>query len=168
MPIIASYNQKDFTPAPEGLHQAVCVDVVDKGLVDGPWGPKPTIQIRWQLEQADEATGKRFMVVANYNLSLNEKANLRKILKGWRGRDFTAEELKGFDLEKLVGANCQLQLIHNLSDNGRTYANVQTVVPIGKGMVKIEPEPDYVRMKDRPAQQAAHANGADDDSDIPF
>jgi len=29
MAIIAKDNRKEFTPAPEGLHQAVCVDVVD-------------------------------------------------------------------------------------------------------------------------------------------
>jgi hypothetical protein len=32
MSIIAKSNKKDFTPAPEGLHSAVCCDVVDLGL----------------------------------------------------------------------------------------------------------------------------------------
>lgn len=170
MPIIARDNQTQFAPAPEGLHQAVCVDVVDKGLVDGPWGPKPTIQIRWQLECVNEDTAKRHMAVMNFNLTLNEKANLRKILKAWRGRDFTKDELEGFDLENLIGANCQVQIIHKLSDNGNTYGNVQAVVPLGKGMIKMQPE-DYVRAKDRTTASNGHGSSTAEpgpDDDVPF
>jgi hypothetical protein len=49
MPIMVRDNKKAFTPAPEGLHQAVCVDVVDLGLAEGPWGAKPTVEFRWEL-----------------------------------------------------------------------------------------------------------------------
>jgi hypothetical protein len=49
MPIMVRDNKKAFTPAPEGLHQAVCVDVVDLGLAEGPWGAKPTVELRWEL-----------------------------------------------------------------------------------------------------------------------
>jgi hypothetical protein len=149
MAIIAKDNQKEFNPAPEGLHQGVCVDIIDLGLVETQWGSKPMVAIRWQIEEGDPANeNKRFQVQNRYNLSLNEKANLRKHLEAWRGRKFTGEELKGFDLEKLIGVNCQLQLVHTLSDNGRTYANVQAIVPIGKTMTKLQPL-DYIRVKDR-------------------
>ena len=95
MPIMVRDNRA-FTPTPEGLHQAVCVDVVDLGLVDGPWGAKPTVELRWELDLANEETGRPFLVSKRYTLSLNEKATLRQHLQAWRGRAFTPPELEGF------------------------------------------------------------------------
>lgn len=173
MPIVARDNQKEFTPAPEGLHQSVCVDVVDLGLVDGQWGLKPKVQLRWQLEETfyDEINNKtrRHMAVNSYTLSLNSKAKLRQHLEAWRGRKFTADELKGFDLEKLLGANCQLQIVHNISDNNRVWANVQAIVPLGKGMDKIT-EIDYTRVKDRETTRTEPdpEEPPIEDDDLPF
>jgi hypothetical protein len=166
MPIVARDTRKEFTPAPEGLHQAVCVDVLDLGLVEGPWGAKPKVRIIWQLDQVQPDSGKRALVTAQYTLSLNEKATLRHHLESWRGRKFTAEELQGFDLEKLIGVNAQVQVVHALADDGRTWANVQAVVPLGKGMTKLRGE-DYVRVKDRDAARTA-ATGNGDDEPVPF
>lgn len=149
MAIIVSYTKGDFTPAPEGLHQAVCVDVVDQGMKQTQWGDKHKVQLRWQLDQADEKTGRPFLVMASYTLSLHKKAMLRQHLEAWRGRKFTEEELQGFDLEKLIGVNCQVQIVHNLGDEGQVYANVQAVVPLGKGMTQMRPSADYVRVCDR-------------------
>ena len=149
MAIVAKDNRKDFTPAPEGLWPAVCCDVVDLGMVDSPWGERHQVEVRWFLDQKDEQSGKLFMAVKRFTLSLHEKSNLRPTLESWRGRKFAPEELEGFDLEKLLGANCQVQIIHNISSEGRTYGNVQAVVPPSKGAVRMRVPPDYVRVCDR-------------------
>jgi len=166
MAIWAREPESKFTPAPEGLHQAVCVDVVDLGLVNTQWGDKHKVELRWQLDEVNQETGRRFDVRARYTLSLSEKANLRKNLETWRGRKFTGEELKGFDLEKLIGVNCQLQVIHNLSDEGKTYANVQAIVPHNAKAPKIQPL-DYVREKDREKQQQTNGVAVQPDADDP-
>jgi hypothetical protein len=169
MAIIAKEPESKFTPAPEGLHQSVCVDVIDRGLQQTPWGEKHKVEVRWQIDQVNPETGKRYDVRAYYTLSLSEKANLRKHLETWRGRKFTGEELKGFDLEKLIGANCQLQVIHNLTDDGKTYANVQAIVPAPGRMPKIA-SLDYVRERDR-AHEQGNGGGPDfidDDDSVPF
>jgi hypothetical protein len=70
-----------------------------------------------------------------YTMSLHEKANLRKDLESWRGRAFTDDEAKGFDLHNLLGANCMVQVIHKHKD-GKTFANVTNVVQLPKGMTK--------------------------------
>jgi len=169
MAIIARAPESKFTPAPEGLHQAVCVDVHDIGLQKTPWGEKHKVLIVWQIEQVNEETGKRFDVRSFYSLSLSEKANLRRDLECWRGRKFTEDELAGFDLEKLLGANCQLQVVHNLSDEGKTYANVQAIVPFNAKLgPKLQPD-DYTRMKDRArAQGNGHAPATEPEPDVPF
>ena len=152
MPIIASYTKGDYSPAPEGLHQAVCIDVVDQGMKQTAWGEKHKVQVRWALDQIDEKNGRAFMVTASYTLSLHKKALLRQHLEAWRGRKFSEEELQGFDLEKLIGVNCQLQIVHSLGDEGTVYSNVQAVVPLGKGMTKMPVPPDYVRVCNREQQ----------------
>src|SRR3990167_8424522 len=83
MPIIARDDRKPYTPAPPGLHNAVCVDVVDLGLIDSQWGEKPQIELRWQIERENPETGKPFLVVRRFTLSLSEKSNLRPFLEGW-------------------------------------------------------------------------------------
>lgn len=170
MAIIAREPESKYTPCPEGLHQAVCVDVVDLGLQSTPWGEKPKVRIVWQVEEANPETGKRFEVRGLYTLSLSEKSNLRKHLEAWRGRKFTTEELRGFDLEKLIGVNCQIQIIHNITDDAKVYANVQAIVPHNAKAPRIAAQ-DYVRDKDRPKTQGnGHEAGAshDDDDQVPF
>lgn len=165
----------DFVPAPEGLHQAVCVDVVDKGMVESTFnGSKSTrhrIQVRWQTEAINEKQGARFLVISTFTASLHKKSTLRGFLEAWRGRRFTEEELAGFDLDQLLGVNCQLNIIHNNVD-GTVYANVASIMPLGKGMSKLEPE-QYVRVQDRPDESRPPRDTdfdppGDGEDDIPF
>ncbi len=150
MPIIATGgDRKTFTPAPEGMHQGVCVDVIDKGMLpnkfkDGQLQHK--IDIAWEIDELRE-DGKRFVVYKRYTLSLDDRSNLRRDLQAWRGKPFTFEELSGFDVETVKGANCLVNVLHNIvksEDGTRTYANVMSVSPLVKGMPKIAMK-DYVR-----------------------
>ena len=167
--IIARRPRSTYTAAPEGLHAAVCVDVVDLGIVQGAYGAKHKVRVVWQLDLVDEDHGRRFDVARVYTLSLHERAALRKDLESWRGRKFTEVELDGFDLEKLLGVNAQVNVTQDLSDDGAVYANVSTVVPPVKGAPKLTPR-DYVRAKDR---QQPSANGRPaatevDNDQVPF
>lgn len=173
MAIMARKPESSFDPCPEGLHQAVCVDVVDLGVLETQWGDKHKVEVRWQIDLDNPRTGKRFEVRKRYTLSLHEKAQLRKDLECWRGRKFSEEELKGFDLEKLLTVNCQVQVIHNISDEGKVYDNVQALVPHNSKLPKIAAL-EYTRQQDRPK---AHGNGAAQDGgggesgfedDVPF
>lgn len=140
MAIIATARESQtFPPAPEGMHQGVCVDVIDRGMVESTWNGKPKTQrkidIAWQIrEKRDD--GKWFVVYKRYTLSLSEKATLRHDLESWRGRPFTETELKGFDVETVKGANALINVQHHTKGD-RTYANVMTVSPLMRGMTKI-------------------------------
>ncbi len=181
MPIIATAggDGKTFTPAPEGVHQAVAVDVIDIGLKPNPFKPgsqQHKIDIAWQIaERRDD--NKPYLVYKRYTLSLNEKATLRHDLESWRGRPFTREEELGFDVESIIGANCLVNVQHKKSQDGtKTFANVMSVMPLLKNMPKIAAE-GYERKT--PDNGWAHvsdedvARGMDDappmtDEDIPF
>lgn len=176
MPIIATAGDtREFTPAPAGLHQAVCVDVVDMGILEvtyaGVTKKQHKIRLVWQIDEPME-DGKRFIVQKRYTLSLHEKSTLRKELESWRGKAFTREEEMGFDLERLIDVNCFLNIVHSQKE-GKTYANVASVVPLKKGMPLIHSE-GYIRVQDRDAAQQQSANEHDGisreltDDDIPF
>jgi hypothetical protein len=65
---------------------------------------------------------------------MNEKANLRKDLESWRGKGFTETEADSFDITKLLGVACLLNVIHKAGKNGNTYAVVSGISPVPKGM----------------------------------
>ena len=168
MPIYSRDNRKQFDPAPEGLHQAVCCDVVDLGEVETRFGRKLQVEFRWFLECNNEKTGKPFMSVKRYTNSLNEKATLRHHLEAWRGKKFTQNELEQFDLETCLGVNCQIQIVHNITDDGTAYANVQTIVPAPRGAIKLIVPGDYVRAKDRAASGQPSKGSDETPEDCPF
>ena len=173
MAIIARKPESSFMPCPEGLHQSVCVDVVDLGLQKGQFGEKHKVELRWQTDETliDGRDGaidaRRFELRKWYTLSLHEKASLRKDLECWRGRKFSEQELAGFDLEKLLGVNCQLQVIHNITDDGKTYDNVQAIVPHNAKMQKIAPV-NYIRQKDRERVQGNGLPANELEETVPF
>jgi hypothetical protein len=145
---VAREPERNFVPAPEGLHPAVCVDEVDLGDVETAWGPRPTVEIRWQLGRMNPETGRRFEVHKRYRLSLHKKSSLRRDLEIWRGQGFTPEQLKGFDLERLIGVPCQVQVQHHRADEETVYANVTAVLPAMPGGPALQPL-DYIRQKSR-------------------
>ncbi len=164
---------KNYVTPPGGVHQAVCVDVIDLGLVESSFGGenkrRHKIKIIWQIEALHPETGKRFEIARKYTASLHEKSSLRKDLQSWRGRAFNAEELRGFDLDNILSVNCLLNLVHKTMDDGGVYANVEAIMPITKGMAKMEPV-EYVRMRDREKEAGEDHEGeyqATDD-DVPF
>lgn len=136
-------NGEAFTPAPPGLHRAICCDVVDLGMVQSQYGTKHKVRVIWQTETA-MPDGKPFLVDQRYTLSLDERSNLRRDLEAWRGKPFTLAEAAGFDLERLIGASCGLLVVHKPGrEAGKVFANIQSVLPALPGApLKVR---DYVR-----------------------
>lgn len=77
--------------------------------------------------------GKKMLISQMYTASLSEKAFLRRDLEAWAGRPMNDFELKGFDLNNLVGHSCMIQIVHK---DG--FANVQAIMATPKG-VQVEP-----------------------------
>ena len=139
---IVSAN-KSYEKCGTGLQQAVCVFVNDIGTQVGEYNgerkEKPQVIISFELKetmQEGDFAGKRFMVNKYYTKSLHEKANLTKDLVNWRGKKFTQEELDGFDLDKLIGANCYLNIIATEKDSRKITA----ILPLPKEIEKLKPE----------------------------
>lgn len=155
MSIISKRPEREFEPAPPGLHQAVCVDVIDLGIVESQWGPQRKVSIRWQVAE-EMADGRRYLVSKRYRNSLHPKAALCQDLEAWRGRAFTDEEAAGFDLERLIGANAMINVMLEISKDNTAWAAVKSVSPPLRTLPKLEPK-GYTREVDRNPQTAQGA-----------
>jgi hypothetical protein len=135
---------KAYTNCPEGVHVAVCVDVIDLGMrVETFQGQHPRLTpklaIVYQVDELNPDTGKRFELNVEKTASMNERAGLRKWLEAWRGKPYTEEQAKaGIKLDKMVGACGLLTVAHKQSRQGRTYANAANITPLPKGTTGIE------------------------------
>jgi hypothetical protein len=138
----------DFTPAPAGLHRAVCIAYVDLGTQEGPKYMCPgqtefkqQVVLMWETPDETleiDSEQKPFVIAKFYTKSIGEKANLCKDLESWRGQAFTTQEREGFDLDKILGAPCQINIVHETKDK-KTRAKITAVLPLSKGMAKPSP-----------------------------
>lgn len=166
MPIIAR-SDANFEKAPTGNQQAVCAFIHDIGTQVGEYKGEPTVRhqviISWELAETmtqGENAGKPFMVSKYYTLSLNEKATLRKDLESWRGKAFTEDELREFDLERLIGANCFLNITATESDKRKIAA----IAPMPKNIAPIKavqtaPSEKFREWIDRERAKSLEARG---------
>jgi len=146
MAIIAtSSGSASFEPIATGNYPARCYSMVHIGTVEETiLGEKKVlnkVRITWELPTElkvfKEENGEQPCVISKeFTLSLHEKATLRNFLKNWRGKDFTDEEAKSFDIEKLVGAPCMLNITHKTKKDGSgVYAEIGSVSAMPKGFV---------------------------------
>lgn len=132
-----SGGSTDFEQAPTGAQVARCIRLIDLGTQESTWegkvNHKRQVLVVWELPHClmteGEYQGKPFVVSKFYTASLSEKSNLRHDLVAWRGREFSPEELAGFDSRNILGATCMLGITEK---NGKS--RVTTVMQLPKGM----------------------------------
>ena len=73
-------------------------------------------------------------------MDMHIKSTLRNVLKTWRGREFTGDELKGFDLKDVLGTPCLLQITHYSTAEGMKRAMVSSVSKLPKAMAALDGE----------------------------
>lgn len=144
----------NFKRVPPGSYIGRCYSMIDLGtqLSTGDFAPKlqHKISIGWELFGEDdngqplteEVDGHEMpmTVSKSYTLSMHEKAGLRIGLAAWRGKAFSEEEAKSFDVSKLMGAYCMVNVTHS-ETNGKTYTNVAGLSPIPGALKNAKPAP---------------------------
>lgn len=136
--------------APVGVYSAVCVRLINMGMQETSYGVKHQVHLAFEI---DEKMGddRPFLMMQNYTMSLNEKARLRLDLQAWRGRTFSPEELKGFDLKSVLGKPLQVSVVH--SADGQ-YANIGSMMPLGRGMQSLTPSGVLIYINSLPEDNA--------------
>lgn len=130
-----------FTPVAPGMHLARCYRIVDLGTqkseFQGQIKHLQKVMMQFEVHGEDDngspmvtAKGEPMSISKNFTLSLAEKATLRKDLQAWRGREFTADELRGFELKNVLGAWCMLTVAKFTGNNGKEYTNIVSINPV--------------------------------------
>ena len=121
-------------PLENGVYTAVCTQVIDLGMQYSEKFKKSSrrLILGWEiLGESVEIDGEECprMVTKEYGFSIGERSNLRKDLKAWRNKDFTKEELEGFEIGNLLNVPCNLQL----NKNERDYNEIVSITTLPKG-----------------------------------
>jgi len=136
----AAPDDGKFLPHPEGQFVAKCVDVIDLGekvedFIGKPKKLSPKVVLVFRTGEQNPKNNEVIDVSAEYTVSMFDKANLRKMLEGWRGKQYTEAECdEGVPLHKLVGNWALLTIDHKISGQNRTYARIIGAVGVPKQM----------------------------------
>lgn len=144
MAINAGTNGTKRELIPAGNYVARCYQMLHIGTVieqfQGEAKTMNKVRIGWELplelKVFNEDKGELPCVISKeYTLSMHEKAKLRQMLASWRGKDFTEDESKCFDITKLLGVPCMLNVIHTPSktDATKMYETISSITPLPKG-----------------------------------
>lgn len=140
MQIIVKESQgSGFPPLEAGSYRAICYGIVVLGTTYNPAFDNIQTKILFLWELPDErilvdGEDKPRAISETYTLSLNEKANLRAMLESWRGKSFTEDELRGFDLTNVLKAPCLVSTKIMTSKQGKEFAKVSSITRLPKGM----------------------------------
>jgi hypothetical protein len=145
---MAIYAEKkegsDFQPVEPGTYVARCYSMIEIGTIETEFnGEKKKahkVAGTWELPTElavfkEEKGPEPYVVSKKYTLSMHEKSNLRKDLESWRGKGYTNDEVKRFDITKLLGQPCLLSVIQQprMDDPSKTYTSISSISKLMKG-----------------------------------
>lgn len=138
MSMIASDNGGVSIPKLDGgVYTAISSAIIDLGIQTSEkfGNTQRKFMMIWNiLGEEIEFNGEKLprTMSKEYSFSLNEKSTLRKDLQAWRGRTFTEEELRKFDVLNVINKPCQLQILLE-EKNGKQYNNIASIMALPKG-----------------------------------
>lgn len=125
----------------QGNYRAVLYRIVYIGTVEGEYkGQKKSsfkVHLTWELSDErkvfkDGEEAKPFVISQTFTFSMGSMSNLRPIVTGMIG-GLTESEAMDFDLDKLLGKACMLQISHGESETGK-FKYVLSTAQLPKGM----------------------------------
>ena len=136
-------TQRELIPA--GTYIARCYSIIHVGHVKQTYlGEEKLVDLvrfTWELPTelrcfSSDKGEQPCAISKEVTLSMNEKSTLRQMIGQWRGKAISDDEAKLFDIAKLLGQPCMLNLIHQPSKANpeKVYERIAGVMPMMKGM----------------------------------
>lgn len=140
-----SSGSSNYEPIPAGSYAARCYSMVQIGTIEDDYqGQKKKVnkvRITWELPTEmkvfnPEKGEQPQSISREFSLSMHEKSTLRAFLTAWRGKGFTEEEAKSFDITKLLGVPCMLSVVHEpgKTDPTRMFDKISSCSAVPKLM----------------------------------
>lgn len=132
-----------------GTYFARCYQMIDLGTQVGEYQGKETrmrkILLGFELpteqrvfkDKDGNETQSPCVLSREFTLSLGDKSKLLPFLQAWRGKDFTADQIKKFDVTVLLGVACMLGVSVGTSKKGNQYNEITGITPVMKGFQPI-------------------------------
>lgn len=139
-------SSSDRPQAPEGSHVGICVRIYDLGTQEDEFEGKLKLnrKLRFGFELPDETHvfsedkgAQPFVVDLTLNFSSFERSNFIKTMTTWLGK--APDE--SFDIEELLGRAGMVTITHK-DVKGKVYANVTSITPVPKALLKSIPDPE--------------------------
>lgn len=137
-------EKKVFETADAGLHNVKITSIEDLGLVEGNYGAKEMILVKFEVLDQQGADGANLEIWGRFTKKTHEKSTFGKLLAALK---ITPDDV--FDTDDLLGARLQVVAVHNKTANG-TYANIETFI----GLKNKPAQTNQVRPAQAQAQQA--------------
>ncbi len=125
-------KKKVYELADEGLHNVVITRIEDLGQVETQNGTKLKAAIYFTMQDQKAKDGSDVDARYTVNQVITPKSTLGKLLAALK-----IEASDDFDMDDLIGIKCQVVIQHNKADNGNTYANITSVIPIKRGVEQV-------------------------------
>jgi hypothetical protein len=132
----------EYKPVSEGAHIAALQGIIDLGKQPGgefsgntiPDAYKVAFVFQFPGEVNDRDEPK--VITSIYTSSMHKKGKLRPVAEALAGKPFPSDkDANAFDLQLLLARGCFANVAHKIS-NGKTFANISTVMPLPAGVPK--------------------------------
>ena len=141
--IVENSGGGTFKPVPSGVHLARLYRIIDLGTQKNEFEGKISYvrkcKFVWEVHGHDDDgtplvtdKGEPMIITRDYTMSWGDKATLRKDLESWRGRPFTADEQRRFDLKNVLDQWCLINVQHKERKKGGVFSNIVGVTPVPK------------------------------------
>lgn len=116
-------EEKVYELPTEEQHSLVVVEIKDLGVVATKFGDKEKISIKVEVVDQKTESGEPIYVFVNAAKSIGEKSTLGIFL-----RKLGLNPTGKFDMDELIGFKFQAVIEHNTAPNGKTYANIGSII----------------------------------------
>lgn len=139
--IATNSGGNDFELAPAGNHPAKCFQVIDLGMQQeeymGVKSMKRKCVVWWELPGSLMKDGRPFVINKWYTVTTSEMGNMRPDFESWRGKDFTEDEIKSFEVFDVIGAACLLNCVAGVKQGGGNKITVAGITPLPAAMAHL-------------------------------
>ena len=115
--------EKVYELPTEEQHSLTIVEYKDLGVVETNFGDKEKVSIKVEVTDQKAENGEPIYVFVNATKSIGAKSTLGKFL-----RKLGLNVQGAFDMDDLVGFKFRAVIEHNVAENGKTYANIGSII----------------------------------------
>ena len=134
-------RDEEWPAVPPGIHLARCYGIIDLGTQKttqlGETKYLNEVMLQFELHDVSEARGPLFTangepmsISKSFTLSLAKKATLRTDIETWRGREFTPNELRGFQLKRVLGEWALISVVNATDQAGQDCTGIAAIMPV--------------------------------------